>query len=130
MSAVKQDAERRTDDGLPLLHWHTVARCNVLRVTCPLDVRRLIAGQHNATGRLIRSTSLHELMTMVYKDDKAPDLHTRIMRSLERSGMNVDVAKPVCLDFMDVQCHFITLSSTGQHCAPVHSSEYFHPGLG
>ena len=68
----------------------------MLSPQCPLDIRKLIAGQHNASGRLIRTTTIAELMTMMYNDESAADLNGKILRSLERSGMNLDVNKPVC----------------------------------
>ena len=100
VSAVQRDKERRIKAGLPLLPWHEKIRCDIIRTLCPLDTRKFVAGQHNAASRLVRQTNVGEVMEMLIKDtppnDREKDLHSRIRRTLERSGMNVDVQKPVC----------------------------------
>ena len=99
ISAIKADAVARDRDGLPVLEWHQNARCDVLRITCPLETRLLVSGQHNATTRLVRDCTVSEVMEMVYSDKfcgaTKDDLHLRIKRALECSGVNVKGDKAV-----------------------------------
>lgn len=115
----------RDRDGLPLMDWHLNARCDVLRITCPLETRLLVSGQHNATTRLVRDCTIAEVMEMVYSDKftstNRDDLHHRIKRALECSGVNVKGEKAVCVIFHSIVrttfvfCHSGKQSGSGFH---------------
>lgn len=100
MSAVLKDAQVRSGQGLPLQEWHQKVKCDILSINCPIATRLLVSGAHNATARLVRETSVAEIMEMLYLDASVEvgrdDLHQRIKRALECSGVNSKSEKPVC----------------------------------
>ena len=124
--AVLQFRAERQKKGKGTLPWLEHIKCDVLKTTCPLDTRKFIAGQHNATARLVRTTNVAECMEMLLKDaptsERERDLHNRIRRTLERCGMNVEVANAVCYVLCDAShSPFISLPrwvpfANGCHC--------------
>lgn len=121
ISAIKGDAAVRDREGLPLMDWHKQARADVLRITCPIETRMLASGQHNATSRLVRDCTVAEVLELVYSDkfsgDSKDDLHMRIKRALECSGVNAKGEKPVC--FLPTYIYIFTTSFliVGNHTA-------------
>jgi hypothetical protein len=95
-----KDALIRSGQGLPLQPWHLNARVDILKISCPMATRLLVSGAHNATARLVRETTVAEVMEMLYLDSSVElgrdDLHQRIKRALECSGVNSRSDRPVC----------------------------------
>ena len=125
ISAIKSDAAERDAGGLPLSDWHLHARCDVLRITCPVETRLLVSGQHNATSRLTRECTIFEVMEMVYTDKftgSTQDLHSRIKRALEVAGINTKGDKAVCI-FYSYHCSLVSSFITVGHHQTVDTTQ-------
>ena len=94
--AIQRLKEERLSKGLKLEKWMTVVRADVLKFNTPIDVRRTVAGQENASTKLARVTTVSECVRLFLMDESDNPLHDRIVKAVEQAGLNVGTVTPVC----------------------------------
>lgn len=93
--AVLWSREQREKTGLSLEPWHHVVRADVLKFMTPLSVRKTVSGADNASTRVQRETTVSECLKNLIRDHSADDMHDKVARAVEQSGLNVDLSNPV-----------------------------------
>ena len=94
--AIQRLKEERQSKGLKLEKWMTVVRADVLKFNTPIDVRRTVAGQENASSKLARVSTVSECVRLFLMDQSDAPLHDRIVKAVEQAGLNVASVTPVC----------------------------------
>ena len=97
--ALVRMREQRMQQGLKMEHWLEVARVDILKFNTPIAVRKQVSGADNASTRVQRDTLVSECLRNYMADTVGGEVHDRIRRSIENSGLNVDTESPVSFVF-------------------------------
>ena len=94
--AIQRLRDERLSKGLKIERWMSVVRADVLKFNTPVDIRRTVAGQENASTKLARVTTVSECIRLFLMDQSEAPLHNRIVKAVEQAGLNVGTVSPVC----------------------------------
>lgn len=94
--ALQRVRDERMTQALPIPDWQQLVKAHILKYATPLDVRRTVSGADNAAARMVRQTSVHEVMASILGDKSRDDVNTKIQNHLEFHGMLEPDTQPVC----------------------------------
>ena len=94
--AVQRIREDRLSHGLHIEDWQRTVRADILRFDTPVEVRRVVAGQENASTRISRATTVSECIKLFLLDNTEETFHNKVVRAVEQAGLNQSAVTPVC----------------------------------
>ncbi len=93
--ALVRMREQLLQQGLQVEHWLDVVRVDVLKYLTPLAICKQVSGADNVSTRVHRDTLVSKCLRNYLSDTQGGELHDRIRRAIETSGLNVDAESPV-----------------------------------
>ena len=86
--AVQQIRDDRDSQGLKVEHWQKTVRADILMYSTPISVRRIVAGQENASTKIHRATTVSECIRLFQMDRSGDSFQERVVRAVEQAGLN------------------------------------------